>query len=365
MAAIKSRSVSGFVRTRAPAATTRVDAARSAAVRADDGVRACDRLAVFALSDTPRTSFEHRATEPSPSAAAVEHRVISRTRQPPRTMRARTSALLLVALAALASTARAADATPAADASAQRRRLQTIGHHNTHISSGTGTHVGDMVHRLRDAHEDNVQKIEDAARAAQASVQAAHNANMKEIADTTAKLTNAHDETRDRTLALMNSAEERFSAAMTAAIAALANAAEAWRDHLRESSARYKARVEAFQDKQVERLGKVAGVAAGVNAYGKQKVDEAYDAHRQRVADMVSEIGDHLGDTADKLTGGKGVAGRRFLEDHDDDDEEMDRRDRDWPNFRMNQEGLSSAFARDGPSLASTDGTAGRSTTSR
>ena len=77
-----------------------------------------------------------------------------------------------------------------------------------------------MVHRLRDAHEDNVQKIEDAARAAQASVQAAHDANMKEIADTTAKLTNAHDETRDRTLALMNSAEERFSAAMTAAIAA-------------------------------------------------------------------------------------------------------------------------------------------------
>ena len=254
-------------------------------------------------------------------------------------MRARTSALLLVALAALASTARAADATPAADASAQRRRLQTIGQHNTHISSGTGTHVGDMVHRLRDAHEDNVQKIEDAARAAQASVQAAHDANMKEIADTTAKLTNARDETRDRTLALMNSAEERFSAAMTAAIAALANAAEAWRDHLRESSARYKARVEAFQDKQVERLGRVAGVAAGVNAYGKQKVDEAYDAHRQRVADMVSEIGDHLGDTADKLTGGKGVSGRRLLEDHDDDDEEMDRRDRDWPNFRMNQEG--------------------------
>ena len=253
-------------------------------------------------------------------------------------MRARTSALLLVALAALASTARAADATPAADASAQRRRLQTIGQHNTHISSGTGTHVGDMVHRLRDAHEDNVQKIEDATRAAQASVQAAHDANMKEIADTTAKLTTAHDETRDRTLALMNSAEERFSAAMTAAIAALANAAEAWRDHLRESSARYKARVEAFQDKQVERLGKVAGVAAGVNAYGKQKVDEAYDAHRQRVADMVSEIGDHLGDTADKLTGGKGVSGRRLLEDHDDD-EEMDRRDRDWPNFRMNEEG--------------------------
>ena len=255
-------------------------------------------------------------------------------------MRARTSALLLVALAALASTARATDATPAADASAQRRRLQTIGHHNTHISSGTGTHVGDMVHRLRDVHEDNVQKIEDAARAAQASVQAAHDANMKEIADTTAKLTNAHDETRDRTLALMNSAEERFSAAMTAAIAALANAAEAWRDHLRQSSARYKARVEAFQDGQVERLGKLAGVAAGVNAYGKQKVDEAYDAHRQRVADMVSEIGDHLGDTADKLTGGKGVSGRRLLEDHDDDDdEEMDRRDRDWPNFRMNQDG--------------------------
>jgi len=247
-------------------------------------------------------------------------------------MRARTSALLLVALAALASTARATDATPAADASAQRRRLQTIGQHNTHISSGTGTHVGDMVHRLRDVHEDNVQKIEDAARAAQASVQAAHDANMKEIADTTAKLTNAHDETRDRTLALMNSAEERFSAAMTAAIAALANAAEAWRDHLRQSSARYKARVEAFQDGQVERLGKLAGVAAGMNAYGKQKVDEAYDAHRQRVADMVSEIGDHLGDTADKLTS----SGRRLLEDHDD--EESDRRDRDWPNFRMNRE---------------------------
>ena len=77
------------------------------------------------------------------------------------------------------------------------------------------------------------------------------------------------------------------------------------------------------------------------NAYGKQKVDEAYDAHRQRVADMVSEIGDHLGDTADKLTGGKGVS-RGFSRDHDDeemaDDEEMDRRDRGRPNFRMNQE---------------------------
>ena len=143
-------------------------------------------------------------------------------------MRATTAVLLvaLVALATLAPSASAADAQTLS-ASSQRRRLQTIGQHNTHISSGTCTYVGDMVHKLQRTHQDNVAKIEDATRAAQASVQAAHEANMQEIADTTAKVALSHDEARDRTLQLMSSAEERFSAAMTAAIAALSNAAEA------------------------------------------------------------------------------------------------------------------------------------------
>ena len=251
-------------------------------------------------------------------------------------MRAITAVLLvaLVALATLAPSASAADAQTLS-ASSQRRRLQTIGQHKPqHMSSGTGTYVGDMVNKLQRTHQDNVAKIEDATRAAQASVQAAHDANMQEIADTTAKVALSHDEARDRTLQLMSSAEERFSAAMTAAIAALSNAAEAWRDHLRESSARYKARVEQFQDRQLSNVGKIAGVAAGVKDFGRQKVDEAYDAHRQRVASMVSEIGDKLGDTADKLTGGH--SGRRLLDGHEDGEDEDE--DQLWPNFRMNQE---------------------------
>ena len=250
-------------------------------------------------------------------------------------MRAITAVLLvaLVALATLAPSASAADAQTLS-ASSQRRRLQTIGQHKPqHMSSGTGTYVGDMVNKLQRTHQDNVAKIEDATRAAQASVQAAHEANMQEIADTTAKVALSHDEARDRTLQLMSSAEERFSAAMTAAIAALSNAAEAWRDHLRESSARYKARVEQFQDRQLSNVGKIAGVAAGVKDFGRQKVDEAYDAHRQRVASMVSEIGDKLGDTADKLTGGH--SGRRLLDGHEDGEDDEDQL---WPNFRMNQE---------------------------
>ena len=148
---------------------------------------------------------------------------------------------------------------------------------------------------------DHVARTAEAVKTHHAKVSDAVSGVADHMAETRAKMRAARDAHVERAVSHATDAHARFTSAMTAAIKAMGDAAQAWHDHVQETTT------------------KVRDAKADARQAAMTRAADAVDAHRERTANVMSKEAAHHDNKGDDTR-------RRLLDAHDEHDEPADTR---------------------------------------
>ena len=222
-----------------------------------------------------RPSCRHSDPRPAPDGLSPPTRAPAPPASPMRAAKA--SLLALLALLALVASARADahDDPPA-----------KLG------EGGLRDHLAESADAVRDAH---------ARKAALA-------------ADAVSRVVDHHADAKRRRAEFVSDAHERFSLAMTSALKAMSEAAQAWHDHVRETAERAAERTRDVHEAAAKMASDAVDKHRERTKAATQAASDAVDDHRERKAAVAKAVADHF-------TGRKhSERRRRLLDAHEEDD---------------------------------------------
>ena len=152
----------------------------------------------------------------------------------------------------------------------------------------------------------HVARTAEAVKTHQAKVSDAVSGVADHMAETRAKMRAARDAHVERIVSHATDAHARFTSAMTAAIKAMGDAAQAWHDHVQETTT------------------KVRDAKADSRQAAMTRAADAVDAHRERTANVMSKVAAHHdtkgGDTRRRLLDASDTSDHSDTHHHSDTD---------------------------------------------